>query len=277
MRYVSLFGMTVIGFVGVMAGWVKFQEAYGIFYPTTYSENRLKGLPRSVEYVEFPSTDGTKITGLLKRGSDTSPVVVFAHGNAGDVINRVQWFRTALPDTWSGLILDYRGYGLSEGDPSVEGLKKDVRAASDYALDETGSDTLVLHGRSLGVPFVAHAARSVRPSAMILESGFPNSSEVASHIMPIPGIGYIISVSLNTVRYLEDAREEHGPIPKLILHGTRDRVLPVQLGRSLYEQAPEPKQWWEVKEAGHNNLTLRAGDEYGKKILSFLNGSIDLN
>jgi fermentation-respiration switch protein FrsA (DUF1100 family) len=263
-------GAGLVGVVGLTIGWVKLQENYGIFYPTTYPEARLKQLPQGVEYVEFPSQDGTTITGLLYEGKSYKPAVLFAHGNAGNMIARLPWFQNALPDGWTGMILDYRGYGQSEGTPSVSGLNKDVRAAAKFLLQQTNQDDLYYHGRSLGVPFVAYASQHIPAEGMILESGFPSAPAVAREIMPVPGIGYLLSVSLDTVEYLETAQNKHGPFKKLIVHGSEDRILPVQLGRSLYERSPKPKQWWLVDGAGHNDLMLVAGETYEEKIKGFL-------
>jgi fermentation-respiration switch protein FrsA (DUF1100 family) len=270
LRLVTIVGTGLLALGGMTVGWIKFQEHYGIFYPTTYPKARLKQLPQGIEYVEFPSRDGTRVTGLLREGNPDKPAVLFAHGNAGNMIARLPWFQNALPDGWTGMILDYRGYGQSEGTPSVSGLTKDVRAAAKFLLQQTNQDDLYYHGRSLGVPFAAYASQHVPAEGMILESGFPNAPAVAREIMPVPGIGYLLSVSLDTVEYLETAQNKHGPFKKLIVHGSEDRILPVELGRTLYEKAPKPKQWWLVDRAGHNDLMLVAGDSYAERIKGFL-------
>ncbi len=270
MRFLTLFGAGLLALGVMIVGWVKYQERYGIFYPTSYRKDRLKQLPPSIEYVEFSSTDGLTLTGLYRGGDRDKPGLLLAHGNAGNMIDRLPWFRTALPDGWSGIIFDYRGYGQSDGTPSVAGAKKDVRAAANLLLQRTKTTTLYLHGRSLGVPFVAYASQYVTVQGMILESGFPDAPAVAHQILPFPGTDQLITTSLDTIDYLKTAHQQQGPFPKLILHGSDDQILPVQLGRSLYERAPKPKKWWLVEGAGHNNLRITAGPTYRETLVDFL-------
>lgn len=273
-RYL-VWGMVILlAVVGFLVGWVKYQEAYGLFYPTNYDERRLESLPEGIQYHRFESEKGRELTALLRNGSEDAPLMVLAHGNAGNMLDRLYWFDLAVPEDWSAMILDYGGFGRSEGRPSVPGLKEDVEAGIRYGLDETGADTLVLHGRSLGVPIAASAARHYPVEALILESGFPNAHAVAREILPVPGIGALLSTDLDTVDALKEARERHGPIPTFVIHGSRDRILPVGLGRSLHERIPEPKQWWLVEGAGHNNLPVAAGDQYRHRITKFLTETV---
>ncbi|MFB6344362.1 MAG: alpha/beta hydrolase [bacterium] len=270
MSYLYRFGIPIVGFGLLLFGWVKYQEASGIFFPSQYHKSRLNRLPESVEFVRFESTDGVELTGLYKSGQPDSPVVVFTHGNAGHMLNRLPWLSTILPEDWTGLILDYRGYGLSGGSPSVSGVKKDARSAVQYALQRSESDRLFLYGRSLGVPMAAYASQFNRAEGIVLESGFPNTRSVASEILPVPGIGYLLSVEMNTVDYIEKAEEKHGELRKLVIHGTEDKVLPVSLGRQLFERLPGPKQKFIVDGAGHNDLRRVAGKRYDQTIRRFL-------
>jgi hypothetical protein len=275
MRALTIAGVSILGFIGMTAGWVKLQESFGVFYPTEYAENRLERLPPEIQFVRFPSEDGTSITGLLRAGDPGEPALVFAHGNAGNMMDRLPWFELALPSGWTGLMVDYRGYGLSEGTPSVKGAKEDVKAAADYALTNTPADRLFLHGRSLGVPMVAHAGQHVSLEGMILESGFPDAGAVAEHIFPVPGISYLISIELDTVEYLRKAQDGGHEFPKLIIHGSSDGILPLELGRELHAEAPEPKDWWLVDGAGHNDLMMVAGEEYPERLKEFLTATKD--
>lgn len=270
MRPLVWLAVLTVGFGGLLGGWVKYQENYGLFFPRDYSDARLKVAREIAEYRAIESEDGPTITALLRQGESGAPLVVMAHGNAGHMLDRVHWFGRVLPEDWSGMIFDYRGYGRSEGTPSVEGLKEDTRRAVEYGLETTGSDTLFLHGRSLGAPMVAQAAEDHPVDGLILESGFSSAREVVPHVMPIPGLKYLVGVNLDTTRSVRRAQEEHGVFPKLVIHGTADRILPIELGRALFEQVPEPKESLFVEGAGHNDLPLVAGDTYDQTIKNFL-------
>lgn len=275
MKYVYRVVIPLVGIAVLIVGWIRYQETAGIFIPRSYPKSRLDHLPESIEFVKFQSRDGVRLTGLMKRGRPDSPVIVFTHGNAGHMLDRMNWIETGFPEGWTGLLLDYRGYGLSEGEPSVSGVKKDARAAAAFALEESGSDQLYLYGRSLGVPLAAYAAQFYEPEGMILESGFPSVNEVAPHFMPLPGVQYLVSVRLDTVEYVRNAQEKFGPFPKLIIHGTEDRILPFSLGKSLYNKLPDPKQKLWIDGAGHNNLRAVAGEEYFRTYREFLTEGIN--
>lgn len=272
LKYVYRLVVPVIGIGILIVGWIKYQESSGIFFPTKFPRSRIDELPESVEFVTFESTDGVTISGLYKRGRSDSPVMVFTHGNAGHMINRLPWLLEGVPDGWTGLIVDYRGYGLSDGTPSVSGVKRDSRAAAEYALDRSGSNTLYLYGRSLGVPLAAYVSQFHRTEGIILESGFPSAREVAPHFFPLPGVQYLVSTDLETVRYIEEAEETYGPMRKLVIHGTADEILPVSLGKSLFGQLSEPKDKLIVDGAGHNNLRAVAGERYHRVVQRFLTG-----
>lgn len=270
MKYVYRVFLPLIGVGLLIMGWVRYQETSGIFFPTQYPRERIDRLPDNVEFVGFEAPDGVGLTGLIKRGRSDSPAIVFLHGNAGHMLDRLPWIENGFPDGWTGLIVDYRGYGLSEGEPSVDGLKTDARAAADFVLKESGADTLYLYGRSLGVPLAAYASQFNRTEGIILESGFPSVSDVAPHFLPLPGIQYLTTIDLDTVEYIQNAEETHGSMRKLVVHGTEDRILPVSLGRELYEQLSNPKRKVFVEGAGHNNLRALAGETYYQAVSEFL-------
>lgn len=270
MKYVYGFLVSIVGIGVLIVGWVKYQESSGIFFPIKYPKSRIDRLPDELEFVTFPSLDGVKVTGLLKQGRPDSPAIVFTHGNAGHMIDRVPWIQGGVPAGWTALLLDYRGYGLSDGSPSVAGLKKDARAAVEFVLERTDNDVLYLYGRSLGVPLAAYASQYHKTEGIILESGLPDARSVAPHFMPMPGVQYLVGIDLDTVEYIQSAQKTHGPMRKLVVHGTEDRILPVQLGRKLFEAIPEPKEKLFVEGAGHNNLRLIAGDRYDETVRKFL-------
>ncbi len=252
-------------------GWVKIQERWGIYYPTRFSREWFNTLPAGYEAVEFESGDGVELTGVYKEADPDAPSVILAHGNAGDLRGRMIWFDLVVPPGWNGFIFDYRGYGASRGRPSEEGLYKDMVAAIDEIAERAAEDKIYLHGRSLGVPVAAYGAIKRAVKGIIMESGLTSAADAASTILPLPGVGMLLSVEFATLEYLKKATEEHGPLPKIIVHGTDDRVLPFWLGEKLYKESPPPKTTWVVEGAGHNNLIEVAGEDvYLQRMRGFL-------
>lgn len=263
-----------ICFLVFLWGWVRLQETWGIFHPTPYTKAQVQNLPEGLEAVDFQAEDGVRLTGVLRRPDPGRPVVLMAHGNAGNVLGRLDWFEVTLPDGWGGLVFDYRGYGRSEGQPSEDGIYRDARAAREYLLETTEADKIVYHGRSLGVPVVAHLARETAPEAILLESGFPDATSMAKQILPLPGIRWLLSVRFEAARWLREAREQHGQFPVLVIHGQQDAVVPQRLGKRLAEQIGENVQTYWVPRAGHNDLVSVAGSDYTNRINEFLTDSV---
>lgn len=265
----------LLGVLVLLVAWVKYQEQRGIFFPRTYDRGAMRRLPADIEFVTFDGEGDVRLSGFWRPGEAGSPVAVLAHGNAGHALDRLFWFEAALPPDWHGLVFDYRGYGRSSGVPSEEGLYDDARRAARWARRRADGGPLVLHGRSLGVPVVAHAAMHTGAAGLVLESGFPDARSVARSILPLPGIGYLLGVRFDTVEYVRRAQRRHGPIPKLVIHGRNDRVLPFELGESLHRRLPEPRQRWFVDGAGHNDLVRRAGERYAKRVRGFLRAVLE--
>lgn len=248
--------------------WVRFQEKFGIFFPTVPADDAVSQLPDSIEFVEFESTDGTKLTGLWKAGTEEAPVIVMAHGNGGNMFDRLFWLEEAIPGDWNGFIFDYRGYGLSEGSPHESGIYQDAIAAVQEARSRRPDAPFLLHGRSLGVTAIAYASMKIQPDGLILESGFPSGTAIGKSIIPLPGIQYFMSVEFNTTEYVSRARDGD-PFPVLVIHGKKDEIVPFALGKELYETLEEPKSFWQVHRAGHNNLFSATGNEYPKRLEAF--------
>ncbi len=270
MRMMGWLVVLIAGMGGLLGGWVKYQERYGLFFPRDYSNAQLEEARSIAEYRRIESEDDPELTALLRRGDPGAPLLVMAHGNAGHMLDRTHWFRWVLPEGWSGMIFDYRGYGRSEGTPSVKGLKEDTIRAVRHGLESTESEALYLHGRSLGAPMAAHAARKYAVDGLILESGFPSARAVVPHVLPVPGLKYLVGIELDTFRYVREAQKKHGRFLKLVVHGTADRILPVELGRALFDQLPDPKRSYFVEGAGHNDLPVVAGKAYDRTLNEFL-------
>ncbi len=220
--------------------------------------------------VEFTAEDDITLTGVLKPGRSDSPALLLFPGNAGNLTGRIWWLELVPPPGWTALIFDYRGYGLSEGKPSEQGLYRDVEAAVNFLKKQT-EGPLFYHGRSLGSVMATHAAAYHRPAGIILESGFPNAAAMARVVLPVPGIEKLLRVNFNSLENLARAEKSGAGIDKLIIHGTADRVVPPALGRLLYQKSDQPKQRWFVEGAGHNNLPWFAGEQiYAGRIRDFL-------
>ena len=154
-------------------------------------------------------------------------------------------------------IFDYRGYGLSEGKPNEKGLYSDMEGAYLWLANRIPENRIVLFGRSLGAA-VATKLSIEKPSSqsLILESPFENTIEMGKRIFPFLPLRWLIKQKYDTKAIIHSVK-----IPLLILHGNKDTVVPFQQGRNLFNLASEPKQFFEIKGAGHND-TYSIGETF---------------
>lgn len=224
-----------------------------VFLPTTYPGGAwdIEGTP--LREVWFESADGTRLHGWYLAPPEATAAVVYAHGNAGNLSHRrgVAFDLAAMGA--SVLLFDYRGYGRSEGRPDVAGAFADTEAARDWLAAEEGlaRDQVVLHGRSLGGAFVGALAGRDGARALVLESTFASLREIGEVHYP----GWMVSL------LLRDDVSEHGAVtdyrgPLLMTHGDRDRIVPMELGRRLFERLAADdgvdRRWVEEPGASHN-------------------------
>ena len=164
-------------------------------------------------------------------------------------------------------IFDYRGYGRSAGKPTEEGLYQDARAAHQYVTEtrRVSPGRLVIFGRSLGAA-VAGTLVSQRPAAgLILESPFPSVAAMAKE----QSLGLLARILLQSRFPLID-RLKDVHVPVLVIHGDRDEIVPIHLGREVYDAAGPPKSLYVVEGADHNDLYHVGGLAYLSRLKEFV-------
>lgn len=188
------------------------------------------------------------------------PVVIFPHGNAGNIA-----FRAALLDAFvrgtgaRTVLFDYSGYGGNEGRPSEKEVYRDGLAAYDHvAADGVPAERIVLYGESLGGA-VALAVAAERPVAgVVVQSGFASGSSMALRLYPWLPLTALLA--RGSFRNVDRLREIDAPL--LLVHGRRDRIIPFAEGRRLEQAAPAGTEFLAIEGAGHNDLFEVAGPEY---------------
>jgi len=232
-----------------------------VFFPARYPEGLWDLQSRFVaEDVFLTGPDGVNIHGWLIPAVTPDPGVttLYLHGNAGNLTHRVDHITQITRAGSELLIVDYRGYGKSEGAPSEEGLYLDAAAAYDW-LAAQGRRTIILHGESLGtVPAVELATRR-EAAALILEAPFPSAKAVAQQVLPL--LGPLIVSGFETA-----ARIPHVGCPVFVMHGDRDEVIAYKLGKEVFEAGFQPKEMWTVEGAGHNDIVAASGEAYGSML-----------
>jgi fermentation-respiration switch protein FrsA (DUF1100 family) len=215
-----------------------------------------------VSDVWMETTDKVRVHGWYS-AARPGRVALFLHGNAGNVTHRMDKIKRLTAAGIGVLVLDWRGYGRSEGWPTESGLRKDARAAYEHLRRSGfGGDQIVLYGESLGTTVATLLAAEVQCAGLVLEAPFPNVQSVAGKVLPVLGPllvrGYDAGSVISRIK-----------APKLFIHGDRDEVIDLELGRRLYTKAAQPKEFWLVKGAGHNDIAEVAGDQYTEKLREF--------
>lgn len=209
------------------------------------------------ERVELATADGVKLLAwwLPRTGSDGA--VLYLHGNAGNLRGRANVVRELAATTGlSVLALDYRGYGESEGRPSEEGMYRDARAGWDWLAARIAPQRIVVWGESLGGAAATSVAREVQadgvPRALVLQSAFTRIPDMATRVIPIPGIGALCRLRMDNLERVREIR-----CWKLFVHSRIDEVVPFEMGERLFEAACEPKQALWIDHVGHNDAWYR--------------------
>ena len=215
--------------------------------------------------------DGLRIHGWLTHVDAPVATLLFLHGNAGNISHRLDNLKRLHDAGIRTLIIDYRGFGRSEGTISEEGLYLDARAAYRTLCErpDVPEGTVAIFGRSLGGAVAIDLAARVEPAALIAESTFTSIRAMAAHVMPILPVGPFLTTKFESI-------EKVGRIacPVLFVHGTRDELVPYTEGLKLFEAAPEPKTFHKVDGGMHNDTYVVGGREYIARVRAFLEASV---
>jgi uncharacterized protein len=254
------------GGIGAIA-FNKFQMAHTFApdrYPIGFWSPESHGLP--VEDAWFEAEDGARLHGWWIPHPMAWGTVLYCHGNNGNITNRISVLQDLRRLGLNLFAFDYRGYGRSEGEPSEEGLYRDVRAAWDHLIAERGQRpaSLLLFGHSLGGAVAIDGALQREVAGLVVQSSFTQVRDMARTIYP--GIPLHL-LARNQFRSIEKVKRL--TMPKLFIHGTEDPTVPLELGQRLYETAAAPKEWYEVPRAGHSELHRHGGLRYYGRLQRF--------
>jgi fermentation-respiration switch protein FrsA (DUF1100 family) len=240
--------VALVAYVGFVILLMLFENRL-IFHAVPYPVGDWQPSGLKFEDAEFTAQDGTALHGWYIPHSQSRAVVLFLHGNAGNIAGRAEFLRRLHNLRVSVLALDYRGYGRSEGSPTESGVIADGHAARAWLAAKTGTPEkeLVLWGESLGsgvaIELAVEGARG-----LILENAFTSLPDVAAHHYSWVPVRLVMR---NRLRSIDKIAQFKGPL--LQAHGESDSVIPYELGRRLFGAANEPKQFITIPNGDHND------------------------
>ena len=196
----------------------------------------------------------------------SGPVLLFFHGNAGNISHRLDSLAIFHALGLATLIIDYRGYGESTGKPSEQGTYRDAEAAWDYLTGTRGvaPERIVVFGRSLGGAVAAWLASRERPAGLIIESTFSSGVDMARALYPYLPARLITRLRYPVTDYVRDLQ-----CPLLVVHSREDEIVPYDMGRAIFDAAPEPRFFLDI-EGDHNTGFLLSRDSYVAGLGEFL-------
>ncbi|MBG0809759.1 alpha/beta hydrolase [Methylosinus sp. H3A] len=218
------------------AGLGLFQRRLQYLPDTRNVSPREAGL-EGVEELRLATSDGETIVAWHAPPRAGRPVLLYFHGNAGALVDRVARFRNFMAEGYGFLAIAYRGYGGSSGAPTQEGLLHDAEAAYAAARERGYAPArIALVGESLGSGVATQLAARREAAALVLDSPFSSAADVAETRYGFLPVRWIMLDQFRSDLAIRDVR-----MPVLIVHGDKDGVVPIALGRRLFELANEPK------------------------------------
>jgi fermentation-respiration switch protein FrsA (DUF1100 family) len=253
--------------------WLRWSERRMIYYPARELDATPDKLGLNYEDLTLTASDGIHINGWFLPAPDV-PVtnrqpritVLFFHGNAGNISHRFEKLNVLRSLGADVFIIDYRGYGRSEGAPSEEGTYRDAQAAYSYLTKTRHCEpgTLVVYGESLGSAVAADLASKESVGGLILEEAFTSVGDVGQKMFPFLPVRWLVRNKYDTLGKMPRIH-----VPVLMFHSRDDEFFNLRHAQRLFAAANEPKRLVELR-GGHNDAFLTSAETYRNGLSAFL-------
>lgn len=260
-----LLGLVVFSYFAVVAAVFVFQTKL-IYFPARAIEATPETVRLPFDEVTLTTKDGIKINAWFVPNRDAKGTILFFHGNGGNNGDRVDILRVLHSFQFNIMIVDYRGYGKSEGNPSEQGTYLDALAAWEYLTRTRGipDNSIVVMGESLGGAVAIDLASRYAPGALVVQSTFTCLADVAAMHYPLLPVRWLI-------RHYYDSLDkiERISCPKLFIHSEEDTLIPIANAKALFDRAKDPKQFMSTP-GDHNEGGVMYAPEYTEQLRQFL-------
>ena len=234
---------------------VRWLEPRFAFFPYRGETDTPARFAVPFDAVPITTADGERLRAWLLHAQAPHALVVYFHGNGGNLSIWTPILADIARRGYDVLAVDYRGFGVSTGSPTEQGLYRDADAVLDYlSSHRVRSLPIVYWGRSLGTAVAAYAASRTPPDRIVLEAGFPDARSLVRSSRPLAFLALF-----STYRFATAGMLERVDRPILVIHGDADGVIPFALGRALFERLNGRKTFLRIRGGDHNDL--RPADE----------------
>ena len=222
---------------------------------------RESGYDQLSDQVRIETADKELLTAVYLHHPNARYTILFSHGNHEDLSTVAPFMKRFHRLGYSVLMYDYRGYGTSDGRPSEINARRDAAAVYRWLTETQGiaPENIIAQGRSLGGALAIWLAATHEVGALVIESSFVSAFRVKTHWKLLPWDKF---ESLSLIPEVE--------CPVLVMHGTKDEVIPFWHGKKLFEAAPEPKQHFWITNGRHKDYAYVAGDQYLSRFEEFM-------
>ena len=196
-----------------------------------------KGLIHNFETINFKTSDNFELKGWFHLKNSNKKTILFLHGNAGNLDNRIDKLNFLGNMDINFLIISWRGYSGNPGNPSETGLYKDALAGIEW-LNKKGisNDRIILYGESLGTAITTEVAQNENFAGIILEAPFTSMVDMGQKIYPIFPVKFLLKDKYESKNKIKNIKS-----PILVLHGRKDKIVPFYMGEKIFEMANSPK------------------------------------
>lgn len=238
-----------------------------VFHPLAKVDITPKDWGLSYEPVRLKTISEKNISGWYLPHPEAEKTVLFFHGNGGNISHRGDSIYIFHKLKLNILIIDYIGYGESEGHPSEAGLYQSADAAWNYLIKKTKAENIIIFGRSLGGAVAVDLASRVKSGGLILESTFSSVRDILNIIMPNFSSFIYLRYSMDSLSKLKTV-----DVPLLIIHSEEDEVIPFQLGQKLFFAAESEKEFLQIY-GSHNSGFMQSIKRYMQTLRFFAQSS----
>ncbi len=242
-------------------------ENFFVFFPDRTHEFTPERSGLTYQDVFFETGDGVCLHGWFFPLPEDAPVILFCHGNAGNISHRLENVRFIVDRGIQVFIFDYRGYGKSAGRPSEKGVTLDGLAAYDDLIGRAGISParITVFGRSLGAAVALEVALERDVKCLVMESGFTSTKDMAKTLFPFSLLSPLLPAHYDNLSKIPLLKA-----PKLIVHGREDDIVPFFMGKKLFTAAKDPRFFYALDGAGHNDTYLVGGKAYFDTLEAFV-------
>ncbi|MDI6744418.1 MAG: alpha/beta hydrolase [Thermodesulfovibrionales bacterium] len=264
MVYTIIIGLA-LGYL-LLVGFVYIKQGSMVYYPTKDIEGTPSDIGLKYEEITLKTRDSVNLSAWYVPAKDERGVLLFCHGNAGNISHRLDSIRIFHALGLSVLIFDYRGYGKSEGFPTEEGTYLDAESVWEYLVSVKGArpEKIILFGRSMGSSVAAELALRHPAAGIIIESGFKSIPALGAEFFP-----YLPVRLISRFKYATIDKVSMINIPKLFIHSPQDEMIPYEHGAALFKNAAEPKEFLQIT-GGHNEGFLTSEKIYTEGLDRFI-------